>query len=167
MINFSEYSLPELVQMRNDVESYIRSVEDGFFYLCLVRSYGRVYREKSIKNVYSLQEFCDFYDGEHGIADVYSNNPDLKIANYGDVCFVKSENDFNLWKEYQTLKNTIKSMEKELLDWSNRDEVPFHQRASYIAPWFTEKDINELKVELENYDMSFVPPKKYCTLEQS
>ena len=155
-MNLSDYTFDELVKLKNEIESYLRSTPDGFLYICKVRSYGRNWIERH-ENSYSVNELCIRYDGEEGIVDVYTTNPDLNMYNYGNVFYVKSEEDYNSWKEWDYLTNSIPEMEKELEDWENRDNVPFKQRPLF-APIFSRERIDEYKKQLEGYDMSFTPP---------
>jgi hypothetical protein len=89
-MNLSNYTISELVNLKNEIENRIYSFEDGFFYICNVRSYGRNWKER-MKNPYTLQVLCYKYNGDDGIVDVYTNNPDLSIDNYGDVMYVPTE----------------------------------------------------------------------------
>ena len=155
-MNLSDYSFDELVKLKNEIESHLRSTPDGFLYICKVRSYGRNWIERH-ENSYSVNELCIRYDGEEGIVDVYTTNPDLNMYNYGNVFYVKSEEDYNSWKEWDYLTNSIPEMEKELEDWENRDNVPFKQRPLF-APIFSRERIDEYKKQLEGYNMSFDKP---------
>jgi hypothetical protein len=155
-MNLSDNTFDELVKLKNDIESYLRSTPDGFLYICKVRSYGRNWIERH-ENSYSVNELCIRYDGEEGIVDVYTTNPDLNMYNYGNVFYIKSEKDYNSWKEWDYLTNSIPEMEKELEEWENRDNVPFKQRPLF-APIFSSERIDEYKKQLEGYNMSFTPP---------
>ena len=105
-MNLNNYTISELVNLKDEIENRIYSFEDGFFYICNVRSYGRNWKQ-SMKNPYSLQELCYQYYGDNGIVDVYTNNPDLSIDNYGDVKYVPTEKDYINWKEYSYLKYNL------------------------------------------------------------
>jgi hypothetical protein len=155
-MNLSDYTFDELVKLKNEIESHLYSVSDGYLYLCNVRSYGRNWTERPL-NTYSLSELCYGYNGDDGIVDVYSTNPDLNIDNYGDVYYIKSEEDYKAWKEWNYLTTQIPYMEKELEEWENRENVPFNIRPRF-SPYFTREDIDEYKKQLIEYDMSFVAP---------
>ena len=155
-MNLSDYTFDELVKLKNEIESHLRFTPDGFLYICKVRSYGRNWIERH-ENSYSVNELCIRYDGEDGIVDVYTTNPDLNMYNYGNVFFIKSEEDYNDWKKWDYLTNSIPEMEKELELWENRDNVPFKNRPLF-APIFSRERIDEYKKELTEYDMSFTPP---------
>lgn len=160
-MNLSQYTIEELVEIKNQISNAIFFYDDGYKYICNVRSYGRTWSDKGIKNAHSLKKLCNQFDGEGGIVDVYSTNPNLsKIDNYGDVMYIKSEDDYYKWKKYENLKREIPELEKEWEEWDNRDNVPFNKRP-YFAPIYTREDIIGMKNELENYNMSFTPPKRY------
>lgn len=155
-MNLNDYSFDELVKIKNEIENHIYSTSDGFLYLCNVRSYGRNWVERP-SNTYVLSELCLSYDGYDGIVDVYTTNPNLDIHNYGDVYYIKSEEDYNAWKYWDDLVRSIPNMEKELDKWDNRDKVPFNERPMF-SPIYTREMIDEYKKELAEYDMSFVHP---------
>ncbi|NBO36722.1 hypothetical protein EBU91_04220 [bacterium] len=95
-MNLNDLTLDQLVELKNEIANRIASYDDGFFYICNIRSYGRNWKEKHA-NPHAVQELCYRYFGDDGIVDVYSNNPDLNIENYGDVMYVKSIDDFDKW----------------------------------------------------------------------
>jgi len=157
-IDLSKYSIEELVTLKNEISWMINDYRDGYFYICNVRSYGRNWKDYGIYNTNTLQDLCYQYNGDDGIVDVYSNNPDLsKLDNYGNVMFVPTEDDYEKWKSYTFLKNQIPRVEEELDAWDNRDNVPFKSRP-YFAPFYNREDVVEMKLRLENFDMSFVAP---------
>ena len=143
--------------MRDEIDSRIQNYKDGYFYLCNVRSYGRNWKE-NVHNTYTLQELCYRYDGDDGIVDVYSNNPNLgEIYNYGLVMYVPTVEDYEASKNYDFLVRTIPEAEERLAEWENRENVPFKYRPMF-DPFYTQEDIDRLKLDLENFDMSFVAP---------
>lgn len=155
-MNLYDYTFDELVKLKTEIENHLKSTPDGFLYICKVRSYGRNWIERH-NNSYSVNELCVRYDGEEGIVDVYTTNPDLNMYNYGNVFYIKSEEDYNSWKKWDYMTNSIPNMEKELEEWENRDNLPFKQRPLF-APIFSRERIDEYKKELEKYDMNFTPP---------
>jgi hypothetical protein len=166
-MNLDNYIIEELVSLKNQIENKIHSYEDGFFYICNIRSYGRKWKER-MKNPYSLQELCYQYYGEDGIVDVYTNNPDLSIDNYGDVMYVPTEDDYLNWKEYSHLKVNIPQFEKDLVKWNNRENLPFISRPLF-APVHTQEMIDKHKQEMLNLEGTFVEPvslKKYSEEEE-
>lgn len=153
-----EFTIKQLVKMRDDIDCRIHNYKDGYFYLCNVRSYGRNWKENYIYNTYTLQDLCYQYNGDEGIVDVVSNNPNLgEISNYGDVMFVPTVEDHEKWLSHNRLVRTIPEYEEAWKVWDNRDNVPFNQRP-YFAPFYSKEEIEEMKLELENFDMSFVAP---------
>ena len=152
-----EFKIEKLVEMRNEIDARIQNYKDGYFYICNVRSYGRNWKDNYIFNTHTLQELCHQYNGDDGIVDVYSNNPYLEINNYGDVMFVPTVEDYEKWVEYNSLSNRIPNVEEELNAWYNRGDVPFMYRPTF-SPMYTREDLEDMKNELANYDMSFVAP---------
>jgi hypothetical protein len=156
-------SIEELIEVQSKASNIIHDFEDGYFYICEVRSYGRSWKERDIYNTHTLQELCNRYDGDEGIVNVYSNNPDLSnIHNYGVLKFIPSEDDFKKWKDYTYLKNSIPQLEKELIEWEERDKVDFKYRPKF-SPIYSRENVDEMILELENFDMNFVEPKNYTT----
>lgn len=151
-------SIEELIEVRDMSNNLISIYKDEYFYICEVRSYGRNWKDGNISNLYALQDLCYEYYGENGIVDVYSNNPDLsKLDNYGHTKFVPSKKDYEMWKNYTYIKNTIPRIQEELDAWNKRDDLPYYRRPLF-APTYTLEDIEEYKKELESFDMSFVEP---------
>ena len=159
-LDITNYTIEELVELKNDIVNRIENYSDGYVYLCNVRSYGRIWKEH-VYNSHTLQELCYRYFGDDGIVDVYSTNPDLShIENYGDVMYIKSVEDYERWKYYEYLKRMVVDTEKELDEWDKRDDVPFNQRPKF-SPIYSREDLDGLRIELSEYDMSFVPPVRY------
>lgn len=159
-LDLSKYTLEEIVSFRDKCASYINYHMDGYLYICKVRSYGRNWNEQ-VGNEFALQELCYRYFGDDGIVDVYSTNPNLShIENYGDVKYIKSQEDYDRWYHHAYLINQIVDVEKELDEWDNRDNVPFKNRPMF-GPIYSREDLDRMKKELEEYDMSFVPPVSY------
>jgi hypothetical protein len=158
-LDLSKYTLEEIAIIKDKCDSYIRNHMDEFIYICKVRSYGRNWNE-FICNIHSLQELCYNYYGEDGIVDVYSNNPNIStIDNYGDLMYIESQEDYDRWNSFEYLKKSIIDIEKELDKWDNRDSVPFRERP-YFEPIYSREDLEEMKNELAEFDMSFVAPKR-------
>jgi len=147
-----EFTIQKLVEMRNDINNRIENYRDGYFYICEIRSYGRNWKERDIHNTHTLQELCYQYYGDDGIVDVYSNNPNLsKLDNYGDVCFIPTEEDYETWKHYSYLKNSIPRLEEELDTWDNRENVPFRSRPLF-APIYSREDLEKQRLDLKHYE---------------
>jgi len=162
-MELSNLSFEELVELRNKVESMVRSYKDGYLYICKVRSYGRNWTE-NVNNTFELEQLCYQYDGQDGIVDVYSTNPNLKdVHNYGNLMYIESKEDYDNWYGYKQLERLIPEIKDELIKWDNRDNVPFNQRP-FFEPPYTRVDLAEYELKLGVYDMSFVPPKSYHDL---
>jgi hypothetical protein len=162
-MELSNLSFEELVELRNKVESMVRSYKDGYLYICKVRSYGRNWTE-NVNNTFELEQLCYQYDGQDGIVDVYSTNPNLKdVHNYGNLMYIESKEDYDNWYGYKQLERLIPEIKDELIKWDNRDNVPFNQRP-FFEPTYTRVDLAEYELKLGVYDMSFVPPKSYHDL---
>lgn len=159
-MELSNLSFEELIDLKNRVDSAIYSYKDGYVYICKVRSYGKN-RTMSVNNTHELQELCYDYDGEDGIVDVYSTNPDLSfISNYGDLKYIESVEDYKNWYEYEQLKRLVPEIKDELDRWDNRDNVPFRERPLF-SPIYSREDLDKFEFELSVFDMSFKPPRSY------
>ena len=151
-MDFSLFTMDELIKLQGMLSSYIHDYKDGYFYICNVRSYGRNWKERDVHNTYTLQELCYQYYGDDGIVDVYSNNPDLsRLDNYGDVCFIPTEEDYETWKHYSYLKNSIPRIEEDLDAWDNRENVPFRSRPLF-EPIYSREDLEKQKLDLKHYE---------------
>jgi hypothetical protein len=155
-MNLDNYTFDELIELKNKVNFKIYSFEDGYFYICDVRSYGRNWKEDHI-NPHTVQELCYQYNGDEGIVNVYTNNPDLKINNYGDIKFVPTKEDLDKWKIYRFIETHIPEWEKELEEWENRDNVPFNRRPLF-SPIYSSEAIEESKKEMSELEGTFVEP---------
>ena len=161
MINFEQYTIEELQELRNNLNNYIYNYDDGYLYICKVRSYGRNWIEH-VTNKISLQELCDRYDGYDGIVDVYSTNPSLQdIQNYGDVKFIYSKEQYEKWDSYQYLLNMIPNLEEDLENWENTKNDLFRNRPLF-GPIYKEEDIESMKRQAEElFKEGIVPPSDY------
>lgn len=162
-MNLQNYTIKELVELKNLIDAKINSYEDGFLYICRVRSYGRNWTVP-IYNEHTLEELCHQYSGDDGVVDVYSTNPDLqRISNYGDLMYIQSQEDFDRWKAFRSLVEMIPNLEREWEEWDNRENIPFRERRSYFAPMYSKEDIEELKVQMKELEGTFIEPKSYRT----
>ena len=162
-MELSNLSFEELVELRNKVEGMVRSYKDGYLYICKVRSYGRNWTE-NVNNTFELEQLCYQYDGQDGIVDVYSTNPNLKdVHNYGNLMYIESKEDYDNWYGYKQLERLIPQFKDALDKWDNRDNVPFNQRPLF-EPSCTRENLVMYELQLGVYDMSFVPPKSYNDL---
>jgi hypothetical protein len=160
-LDLTQYSIDELIEIKDIINNLINSHEDGFIYICKIRHYGRNWVERP-KNLHSLENLSYEYNGEDGIMDVYSNNPNLSdFYNYGDVFYIESEEDYNKWKNYDDLNSFITWEESKLVEWENRDSLSYYQRPMLMfEPTYKREDLEDLKKNLSEMKMSFVPPRK-------
>jgi hypothetical protein len=162
-LDITNYTIEELVELKNNIVNRIENYSDGYVYLCNVRSYGRIWKEH-VYNTHTLQELCYRYFGDDGVVDVYSTNPDLShIENYGDVKYIKSVDDYDRWRYYEHLKRMVVDTEEELNVWDKRDDIPFNQRPMF-SPIYSREDLEGLRIELSEYDMSFSVPTPYSNM---
>ena len=161
-MNLDKLTMDELISLRNKIEYKINSYEDGYLYICSVRQFGSVWEERP-SSLYSLKELCDSYNGDNGIVDVYTNNPNLEFPemefeNYGDVMFIKSEDDYRDWVKYNKEKNFIDDVTQRLDEWDESKNSPFKYRPSF-APIWTREDLNEWVTGFESKTWDFTEPR--------
>ena len=148
-IDLTQYTLEEIIDLRYQCSLYIDSYEDGYLYICKVRSYGRKWNEYPT-NTHNLKELCARYDGYDGIVDVYSTNPNLhNIENYGELMYIESKDEYNKWSDYHDLIDMIKEIEYWL------------EKRPNFSPIYSQDDLSYYKNKLEEYDMSFISPRPY------
>lgn len=160
-MDLDKLTMDELISLRNKIDGLIYSYEDGYLYICSVRQFGSVWEERP-KSLYSLKELCDLYNGDNGIVDVYTNNPNLRFPemefyNYGDVMYIHSEGDYEQWVEHTKRKGLIESVTKRLDEWDETKDLPFIYRPSF-APIWTREEVSEWVTEFENTNWNFTPP---------
>ena len=146
-MDFTKYSVEELRELQNKIGNYIHNLNDGFVYICRVRSYGNRWKNV-LTNERAVNDLCEQYDGYDGIVDVYTTNPDAKISNYGEVNYIKSQEEYDKWYKASTFVTDIKNYEDRLKRWEDRENVPFHSRPTF-APMYTQDDVDHLKSKLE------------------
>lgn len=98
--------LRELEDELYEVREQIRQTSDGFLYLTKLRCYGSITWDTH-SNQFSAQELCDEYNGENGIVEVYTNNPDHMISNYGEVVVMSKDELLNLEQENISMSKAI------------------------------------------------------------
>lgn len=146
-MDFTKYSVEELKKLQNKIGYYLQNLNDGFVYICEVRSYGNNWTNV-LTNELVVRDLCDEYDGYDGIVDVYTTNPNAIIRNYGEVNYIKSQEEYHKWKDATSLVSDIKDYEDRLKKWNDRENIPFHSRPTF-APMCTQEDIDQLKSKLE------------------
>ena len=152
-IDLSNYSIDQLVKLRNKVNNLISDYSDGHIYICKVRSYGRNWNENWIKNTKTLQDLCNEYGGDDGIVDVFTTNKDLgeDFSNYGDTMIIKSVEDYQKWSIYESLSNEIAKAEK----------LSLNEKRSYFGPTYTKDEIDQMKENLKNLPTDFEEPVRH------
>lgn len=146
-MDFTKYSVEELRELQNRIGGYLQTRNDDFVYICEIRSYGKNWVNK-YTNELAVNDLCEQYDGYDGIVDVYTTNPDANISNYGEVNYIKSQEDYDKWYGASSFVTDIKNYEDRLKKWEDRENVPFHSRPTF-APMYTQEDIDVLKSKLE------------------
>jgi len=162
MMNLDKLTIDELISLRNEIEGRIQSFEDGYLYICSVRQFGSVWEERP-SNLYTLSELCDSYNGDNGIVDVYTNNPNLKFPemefyNYGDVMFIKSEYDYREWVKFNKSRKLIESIREQVEAWEDRDNRPFSRRPMFKPVW-SKEDLDDEVKEFESKTWDFIEPR--------
>lgn len=165
-MNLDKLTMDELISLKNEINGRIYNYTDDYLYICSVRCYGSVWEERP-SSLYSLKELCDSYYGDNGIVDVYTNNPNLEFPemefeNYGDVMFIKSEDDYREWIEYNEDKNFIDNVTKQLDEWDEKKDLPLMYRP-YSAPIWTREDLNGWVTKFESKKWDFVEPRSMKT----
>ena len=61
-IDLSDYSIETLIELKDKISGIIYNHNDGYLYICNVRSYGRNWNDNGISNLYTLQELCNQYN---------------------------------------------------------------------------------------------------------
>lgn len=162
-MNLYEYSIEELVKLNEEITSYISDYKDGYLYICKVRSYGSRWTDTSITNVYTLSKILSQFDGGNGVVDVYSTNPDLHhLYNYGELMYIESKSDFDIWESYMYLKNRIEEIRH---DWDKWNYKSMFLKESYgiSEPPVSLRDLDALIIDLYNLEGTFTPPKPYVS----
>lgn len=162
-MDFSNYTIDELVELKDKLNALISDYSDGHIYICKVRSYGRNWVEKGIKNVKSLEELCYEYSGEDGIVDIYTTNSDLGegFYNYGDTMIIKSLEDYEKWSSYEGHKNIIERAEQHIIEYAEDQDKPYTLRRSHFPPIYTQEDVDRMKENLNKLPTDFETPTRY------
>lgn len=110
-MELDKLTLDELVALNKKIEAEMNNREDGFFYIVNIRSFGSVV-ERKYKNEFLAEEDCSFFNGDNGIAEVYTNNEKCKIQICGSKYFIDSEENYHLWKSWTKDKSTVERYEE-------------------------------------------------------
>jgi len=84
-------------QLVIDLHKQLLSQHDGFEYVCRIREYGHVSVEVH-NNTFTVQELCMGFNGDNGIVDVYTDNPNSGIYTEGGV-IVTDKADLHKYKK--------------------------------------------------------------------
>ena len=161
-MDITKLTMDELISLQRKIDGLIHLYKDGYIYICSVRQFGSVW-EESPTSIYSLKELCNEYNGDNGIVDVYTNNPNLEFTemefyNYGDVMFINSEYDYREWIKHTKAKNLIEDVTQRLDEWEEKKDLPFKYRPSF-APHWTREHVNEWVTEFESKNWDFIQPR--------
>jgi hypothetical protein len=96
----------EAKEIANNLYQEILDTSDGFIYMTCLRCYGSI-RWQSHKNKFSVNELCYEYNGDNGIVEVYTNNPNHEIDSYGCVKVLTEEEMVNMSKDNISMSNAI------------------------------------------------------------
>ena len=89
--------------------------------------------------------------------DVYTNNPNLQIQNYGSTYYFPTKEDAERWRDFIYIKNHLPRWKDELLEWNNRENVPFRER-NWFAPSETEETIAAYEAQIAADEKTIVMP---------
>jgi hypothetical protein len=148
-------SLEQMVEIRDHLENEIRNYDDGYLYLCKVRSYGRNWSE-NYKNHRAVQDRCWEMNGDDGIIDVYTNNPNLRISNYGSVYYFPTMEDGEKWRNHRYNLAMVEREFEHIRKWED-DSLPFHSRPSF-PPTYSREELLKMSQQLEEEKSSIIQP---------
>jgi hypothetical protein len=161
-MNLDKLTMDELISLRNEIDGRIYNYTDGYLYICSVRQFGSVWEERP-NSLYALKELCNSYYGDNGIVDVYTNNPNLEFPemefyNYGDVNYIKSEDDYREWVKYIKEKNFIKDVTERVNEWEKSKDEPLRYRPMF-APIWSKDQVDEFIKEFKSKTWDFTEPR--------
>jgi len=116
-IQFKNYSIPSLLDLKDRIDNYIHLHKDGNIYICIVRSFGSCY-EEHFTNIYACQELCNNFNGDNGFVDVYTTNKNPDIWTSGGTFYIESYNDFEEWEKWRKSMNLYEGF---IDDWNKYD----------------------------------------------
>lgn len=155
-MELSGYTIEELIQMKEKIDSLIYSYSDGHDYVCSVRSFGRNWVEH-LKNTYEVQRLCRQYEGDDGIVDIFTTNPNLDVYNYGNIFYINSVEDYHKWSDYVDNESILKNLEKDLDEYENSNDTSL-SRIRIFEPSITREKLNEFKLQFQNREKDFIEP---------
>jgi DNA-directed RNA polymerase subunit M/transcription elongation factor TFIIS len=162
-MDISNLSMKEMVNLRDRLNNAIIVYRDGFQYECKIRSYGRNWT-RQLYNDQSVQELCYEYDGDEGIVDVYTTNPNLNLYNYGNTYYFPTLEDAEAWRNYKYLENHIPEWKQAIEEWDNRENIPFRDRPSF-APYIKEDEIATYEKQVSEQKEIIIMPVRLVYTE--
>lgn len=157
-------TLEELYSLRGRLDGMIYNYDDGFEYICNVRSYGSNWVDR-LTNHKTVQDLCYRYYGDEGIVDIYTTNPTLSVDNYGEVNYIVSVEDYKKWEEYQKQSHLIQRIEEE---WENLDGWISHKGSAVRdifsgasrphTPYYSKDELTQMKSEFDKVVIDWVDP---------
>jgi hypothetical protein len=109
MINSILEQYREAQQRVNELYEQLRNTSDGYLYVTCLRCYGSLTWENHV-NKFTVQEICDEYNGDDGIVDVYTTNPDHGISSYGDVVVMSEAELQNMAKKDISMRTAVTNL---------------------------------------------------------
>ena len=157
-------TLEELYSLRGRLDGMINHYDDGFEYICNVRSYGSNWVDR-LTNHKTVQDLCYRYYGDEGIVDIYTTNPTLSVDNYGEVNYIVSVEDYKKWEEYQKQSHLIQRIEEE---WANLDGWISHKGSAVRdifsgasrphTPYYSKDELTQMKSKFDAVVIDWVDP---------
>ena len=157
-------TLEELYSLRGRLDGMIYNYDDGFEYICNVRSYGSNWVDR-LTNHKTVQDLCYRYYGDEGIVDIYTTNPTLSVDNYGEVNYIVSVEDYKKWEEYQKQSHLIQRIEEE---WENLDGWISHKGSAVRdifsgasrphTPYYSKDELTQMKSKFDAVVIDWVDP---------
>jgi hypothetical protein len=168
-INLSNLTIKELLQLQNEVACAINNYKDGYLYICRIRQYGNIYEEYCYSKE-ATQTLCDEYNGENGIVDVYTTNPNLKfpelaLDNYGDTFYIQGDFEYKEWLNWQKHMTYLLNCEEEWKKFNEYNENYSYSKTSWSRygskppqPYSTQEKNIELRKKLELQEKTIIKP---------
>jgi hypothetical protein len=82
----------------------------------------------------------------------------MEFENYGDVMFIKSEDDYREWIKHTKTKNLIEDVTQRLDEWEECKDKPLRYRPMFSPIW-TREEVNEWVTEFESKKWDFTEPR--------
>lgn len=114
-IDFSKYTPNQLKQITIDIENYLYELDDGYVYICQFAQYGSHWSH-TFTNLHIPEQYANDFNGDNGIMDVYSTNPNIKdipFDNYGDFYYIESVDHYEKYIKRQKELSYITTLKKE------------------------------------------------------